>query len=270
MWSRDDLQTRIDPACIGMIHLDPLPGAPRYEGALERVVAHALADLEALTAGGVTAVMVENFHDTPFHPGRVPPETVAAMAVVAAEMRRAAPAVRLGVNVLRNDADAALGLAASVAADLIRVNVHTGSMVTDQGTLEGQAHRTLRRRRELGLDRVGILADLRVKHAAPLAARDLVDEARDLRLRGMADALIVSGEATGAPADPRALQAVRDALPDCPLLVGSGVTGDNVAELLTTADAVIVGTSLKGARGRIDPGRVRALVAVLAHRKEGS
>jgi uncharacterized protein len=142
-------------------------------------------------------------------------------------------------------------------------------MVADQGTIEGQAHRTLRRRRELDLEQLGILADLRVKHAAPLAARDLVDEARDLRLRGLADALIVSGAATGLPADPRALQAVREALPDCPLLVGSGVTLDNAMELLTTADAVIVGTSLKGEQGRIDPERVRALVTVLARRKEG-
>ena len=263
MWSRSEV-----PACIGMIHLDALPGAPLFAGDLTAVVDRALRDLEALVTGGVPAVMVENFHDVPFHASRVPAITVAAMTAVAAALRRAAPpAVALGVNVLRNDADAALAVAAVAPADLIRVNVHTGAMVTDQGPLRGQADRTLRRRRELGLDEVAILADLRVKHAAPLARRDLVDEARDLRERGLADALVVSGAATGAAAAPDDLHRVRAALPSCPLLVGSGVTLENVHSYLDSADGVIVGTSLK-TDGRVDVERVRAMVAAMGRGKE--
>jgi hypothetical protein len=269
MWNRETCQLHLQPPCVGMIHLDPLPGAPAFAGSLQSVIDTACRDLDALLAGGVGAAMVENFNDVPFHPEQVPPVTVAALAVVAAELRRAAPDLPLGINVLRNDAEAALAVAAAVGARFIRVNVHTGAMVTDQGPLVGQAHRTLRRRRELGLDDVGILADIRVKHAAPLAARALVDEARDLRLRGLADALVVSGAATGAATDPAHLAELRAALPDCPLLVGSGVTLDNLPDYADLADAVIVGTSLKTA-GRVDPARVRAMVAALGRGKDPS
>jgi membrane complex biogenesis BtpA family protein len=267
MWTRNDFQGLCRPPFIGMIHLPPLPGAPGYAGDLETVLSRACADLEALVSGGITTVMVENFHDIPFWPDQVPPETVAALAVVVAGLRRRHPDVRLGVNVLRNDAAAALAVAAATGAGFVRVNVHTGAMVTDQGTLLGQAHRTLRKRRELGLEQVGILADIRVKHAAPLAVRDLAAEARDLRLRGLADALVISGEATGAAADPQQLATLRAALPDCPLLLGSGVTPQNLPAYAGLADGFIVGTSLK-TQGVVDPDRVRALLAALPEGKE--
>lgn len=266
MWTRDDISGRLRPPFIGMIHLHALPGSPGWGGDLDRVIAAATADLDGLVAGGLTAVMVENFNDAPFYPDAVPPETVAAMSVVIAELRRRAPDLQLGVNVLRNDAASALAVAGAVGASFIRVNVHTGAMVTDQGPLTGRAHLTLRRRRELGLEHVAILADLRVKHAAPLAVRDLAEEARDLRGRGLADALIVSGAATGFATDPAVLAGLRDALPDCPLLVGSGVTAANVAEVAGVADACIVGTSLK-TDGVVDPERVRALVAAAARER---
>ena len=266
MWYREQLQALLRPPLIGMIHLPALPGAPAYEGDLTAVTDAAMADLAALAAGGITAVMVENFHDAPFYPGRVPPETVAAMAVIAGELRRAQPDLHLGINVLRNDAESALAIAGAVGAAFIRVNVHTGAMVTDQGPLKGRAHLTLRRRRDLGLEQVGILADVRVKHAAPLAERDLADEARDLRLRGRADALIVSGAATGSPADAAILRDLRAAIPDCPLLMGSGVTADNLTSY-ADADGSIVGTSLQTA-GRVDPELVRALVAATGRGKD--
>ncbi len=250
MWTRHHLRQRLGSPVIGMIHLRALPGSPDWAGDLAAVEAAALRDLEALVEGGVRAALVENYHDTPFFPDLVPPETVAAMAVIAAALKRRHPAVALGVNVLRNDAAAALAVAGVVGGTFIRVNVHTGAAVTDQGLLGGRAHLTLRKRRELGWNGVGILADLRVKHAAPLAPRDVAAEAADLRGRGQADGLIVSGAATGAAADPALLALVRDALPDCPLVVGSGVTADNVELYAGAADAAIVGTSLQaGWRG---------------------
>jgi len=267
MWTRAHFRGLCDPPLIGMIHLAALPGAPGFAGSLAEVLEAAVADARALAEGGVRVAMVENFHDVPFWPDRVPPETVAAMAVIVAEVRRAVPELALGVNVLRNDADAALGLAAATGAACIRINVHTGAMVTDQGPMAGQAHWTLRRRQALGLDLVGILADLRVKHAAPLAARDLVAEARDLRGRGLADAIVVSGEATGAATDPAVLARLRAALPDCPLLVGSGATAASVAGLLQHADGCIVGTSLKTA-DRVASDRVRELVAACGRGKD--
>jgi membrane complex biogenesis BtpA family protein len=244
MWSRTDFRQLIEPAAVGMIHLHPLPGSPRWAGDMESVVSAALADAEALVGGGLNVVMIENYHDTPFHPGRVPAETVAAMTVLVQAVEATFPGLMTGVNVLRNDVESALGIAAATGARFVRVNVHTGTAVTDQGTIEGRAWNTLRRRRELGIE-AGILADVRVKHSRPLVERPLAEEVRDLRLRGLADGVIVTGVSTGAGADPAEVALVREAVPDCPVLVGSGVTSATVGSFLAYADGVIVGSSLQ-------------------------
>lgn len=205
----------------------------------------ALQDAAALLEGGFGALMVENYHDIPFHSGRAPAETVAAMAVVIGALAVEFPRVPLGVNVLRNDVASALAIAAATGAGFVRVNVHTGAAVTDQGTIEGQAWHTLRLRRQLQAEKVAILADLRVKHARPLAERPLAEEAQDLRLRGLADAVIITGAATGSGASPEELAQARAALPDCPLLVGSGLAVGNLGDFFPVADACIVGSSLK-------------------------
>jgi membrane complex biogenesis BtpA family protein len=244
MWTRTDFRQLIEPAAVGMIHLHPLPGSPRWAGDMESVVSAALADAEALVGGGLNVVMIENYHDTPFHPGRVPAETVAAMTVLVQAVEATFPGLMTGVNVLRNDVESALGIAAATGARFVRVNVHTGTAVTDQGTIEGRAWNTLRRRRELGIE-AGILADVRVKHSRPLVERPLAEEVRDLRLRGLADGVIVTGVSTGAGADPAEVALVREAVPDCPVLVGSGVTSATVGSFLAYADGVIVGSSLQ-------------------------
>ena len=82
-----------------------------------------------------------------------------------------------------------------------------------------------------------------------------------------ADALILSGAATGAPTDLQALRSVRQAVPDRPLWIGSGVDARTVAESLKVADAVIVGTSLKrGGRTQapLNSAKVKAFVKAAA------
>jgi membrane complex biogenesis BtpA family protein len=255
---------------IGMLHLPPLPGSPAG-GDVADALAAAQADAEALTAAGVDGLIVENFGDAPFAKDRVPPVTVAAMAVVCREIRRDHN-VPLGVNVLRNDAEAALSIAAVTGCDFIRVNVHVGAVVADQGVIEGRARDTLLLRRALGAG-VLLFADVRVKHARPLGEpAALEDEAKETRERGRADALIVSGAATGAPADPADLARIRVALPATPLLVGSGVTTENLDAFWAASDGIIVGSSLKergDARSRVDPERARALLAVASRLRRG-
>lgn len=246
---------------IGMVHLPPLPGSPRYEGDFELVRRRALTDAATLAAGGMDGLLIENFHDAPFRKQDVEPHTMIAMALLVREIVQAVE-LPCGVNVLRNDARAALALAHLCGAAFIRVNVHVGAMVTDQGVIEGNAYETLRYRRELGAN-VALLADVFVKHAVPLAPLDLDQMARDTVYRGLADGLIVSGSGTGITCDLNEVQRVRNAVPQVPLLVGSGVAADNVGEFLRVADGVIVGTSLK-CRGEVsqpvDLERVRALV----------
>ena len=238
-----DLFARKKKFWIGMIHLHPLPGSPGYGGSMEGILRAARRDGEILAAAGAAGLMIENFGDVPFFPDRVPPETVAAMAVAAAETARCFP-LPLGINVLRNDALSALGVAAAVGASFIRCNVHTGAAVTDQGIIAGRAAWTARKRAELGWPGE-IWADVLVKHAAPLGETSPGELARDTAYRSLADALIVSGAATGSPLSLELFREVKRAVPDRPVLAGSGITADNLERYFESGDGFIVGTALK-------------------------
>lgn len=251
MLNRSDFAQRFaSRAVFGMVHLQPLPGAPSF-ASLDAVIEQAAHDAHVIVEHGCDGFMIENFGDRPFTRGRVEAETVAAMTRVICELPRNVP---FGVNVLRNDALSALAIAAATGAAFIRVNVHTGAMLTDQGIIEGDAYATLRKRAALA-PRVLIFADYLVKHATPLGE----SSPKDLRERGLADAVIVTGAETGAAADPSRLRLLREAIPDAPLLLGSGLTPEN-ARQFAEADGAIAGTSLKGSDGRVDPRRVEALV----------
>ena len=267
----DDSRFFSEKPLIGMLHLKALPGSPLGRQSMKEILAHVLADARALVDGGCHALMMENFGDVPFAPGRVAAETIAAMTFVAAEVRRLA-AVPLGINVLRNDGLSALAIAAAVGADFIRVNVLSGARVTDQGLVQGIAYELMRLRTALGRDRAGemvkVFADVDVKHSAALAARPLKDEVEDTLKRGLADAVIVSGRGTGASVDLEHLKSVKAAAGVAPVLIGSGVTVASLARLWPHADGFIVGTSLKAdglASAAVDRERVGALVA--EHRK---
>ncbi|RME72750.1 MAG: phosphorybosylanthranilate isomerase [Planctomycetota bacterium] len=256
---------------IGVVHLRPLPGDPRYEeGGFAAVREHALRDLDALAEGGAAAIVLENFGSAPFVKGvagdRLPPHQVAALAVLAREAAQRT-GLPIGVNCLRSDGPAAVGIAAIAGCAFVRVNVHTGVYVTDQGLIEGEAARTLGYRRTLGVaDRVAIAADVLVKHARPLVAFPPDELVRDAIERGLADAVIATGARTGAPVDETLLATMREAAGDTPLWIGSGLTPERAARLAPYADAAIVGSWLKrGGRldAPVDPARVRAMAEAL-------
>jgi hypothetical protein len=190
------------------------------------------------------------------------------MALLARECSRRF-SISVGVNCLRNDAGSALGIAAASGARFIRVNVHTGAYVTDQGVIEGQAHHTLRYRQALGADSVSILADVLVKHAAPLAPLSPTAAVHDCLHRGLADGVIVTGEATGAPVSVELLEEVREAAGPAAVFVGSGMTPERAEALAPLADGAIVGTWLKQGGdvcAPVDPDRVREMAAILGDR----
>jgi len=243
---------------VGVIHLLPLPGSPEWGGHMAPVLKRAVDEARILEAGGFDGVLVENFQDAPFYPDAVPAETVSAMTLAVSRICQAVK-IPVGVNVLRNDADAALSVAAVTGAGFIRVNIHTGSMFTDQGLQEGKAHRTLRKRRALGAS-VSILADVLVKHATPPPGSVLETAARDVWFRGKADGIILTGTETGARVDVNEILRVREALPSRGRVwVGSGATPETVEELLQVSNGIIVGSTLQHegrAGGGILPERV--------------
>jgi uncharacterized protein len=245
---------------IGVLHLLPLPGAPLYGGAMQKVYDQALGELEVFKRHALDSVIVENFRDMPYFPGRVPVETVAGMAAIAREVVRAAD-MPVGINVLRSDGEAAIAVATAAGAHYVRVNVHMGAVVADQGIVQGSSQFSVRLRSALK-SRALIFADVGVKHAAPVAGRTLDIETRDLAERGLADAIIVTGDRTGVETSLADVDVVRRAT-TLPLLVGSGATPENIDQVLPKVNGLIVGSYFKkdGAGHKlVDESRVQRFV----------
>lgn len=251
-------------ALIGMIHVPPLPGAPRYRGTgMAAVLDACLRDAEALVAGGLHGLIVENHGDIPFRkPGNIGPETAACLAVVADRIRQSF-GVPLGINILANAAIPAFAVAAATGARFIRVNQWANAYVANEGVIEGEAAEALRYRAALRAEDVKVFADSHVKHGAHAitADRSIAELTRDLAFFD-ADAVIATGQRTGDSATLEEIDAIAAAT-HLPLLVGSGVTPANVAAILARTQGVIVASSLKVDGvwwNPVEPARVRALL----------
>ena len=246
---------------IGVVHLLPLPTSPRWGGSLKTVIDRAEQEAVALASGGIDGIIIENFFDAPFTKNQVDPAVVSAMTILVQRIQNLVT-LPIGLKVLRNDGTSAIAIASCTGAQFVRVNVLTGVMATDQGLIEGEAHKLLRYRRELGSG-VKILADVLVKHARPLGSVNLTTAVQDTIERGLADAVILSGWATGDPPNSEDLELASRAAKSTPVFVGSGASWDNIATLMQAADGVIVSSSLKRHGNRdqtIDPIRVSQFV----------
>lgn len=251
-------------ALIGMIHLLPLPGAPRYKPSdgMEAVLEQAVCEARILCDAGYDGVIIENGWDIPFlKPGEVGHETVAALAVVVARLRQVID-LPIGVNCLANAVAASIAVAAAAGGAFVRANQWANAYIANEGFIEGQAGAVTRYRHSIGADGVTVWADVQVKlgsHALT-ADRSLTDQARDAAWFD-ADALIVTGTRLGDLPNPDDLKTVREAT-GLPVIVGSGVRSDNLGSVLEDADAVIVGSSLKVGgvwHGAMDKDLVNAL-----------
>jgi membrane complex biogenesis BtpA family protein len=231
---------------IGVVHCPAFPGSPRYEGrSSEALFEAALADASAYARGGVDGLIIENHGDVPFaKPEDIGHETSAFMAVAADRIARET-GLPIGINVLANAAIPALAIAAASRAAFVRVNQWANAYVANEGLIEGAAARALRYRSQLRAEGIRIFADAHVKHGAHaiVADRSLEELVRDVEFFD-ADAIIATGQRTGDAASSDYLRQIRAAT-RLPLLVGSGCTEQNVAEILSIVDAVIVASSLK-------------------------
>lgn len=255
---------------IGVVHLLPLPTSPRWGGSLKAVIDRAEQEATALASGGIDGIIVENFFDAPFTKSQVDPAVVSAMTIIIQKIQNLVT-IPIGINILRNDAQSALAIASCVKAQFIRVNIFNGVMVTDQGLIEGEANQLLRYRRELDSD-VKIMADILVKHALPLGTINITNAVQDTIERGLADAVIISGWTTGSPPTQEDLELASSVAKETPVLIGSGASWENIAELMQVADGVIVSSSLKRHGRRelpIDPNRVHQFIEV-AHQSWNS
>ena len=255
-------------AVIGVIHLHALPGSPNYDGAsMDALLAHALSEAERYRAGGLDGLIVENHGDIPFSkPADLGPETAACMAVITQAVRTAT-SLPVGVNVLANGAVQALAVAKAAGAAFIRVNQWANAYVANEGFMEGRAAEAARYRAWLHARNVKIFADVHVKHGAHAitADRSIAELARDVEFFD-ADVAIATGQRTGDSATTEELRTIA-AGTSLPVAVGSGVNPDNVGDILSIADAVIVASYLKQDGvwwNEVDPDRVATFMQAVA------
>jgi hypothetical protein len=231
-------------AVVAMIHVGALPGTPASRASVEELADAAAREAALYRECGADGVLVENMHDTPYLRGRVGPEVVAAMAVVCRAVKREAR-LPAGVQILAAANTEALAVAHAAGLDFIRAEGFAFAHVADEGLIESSAAELLRFRRHIGAGRVGVWADVKKKHSSHAITADLSLGETCAAVEFMrGDAVIVTGSATGEP--PRASD-VSEAKSRCrlPVVVGSGVTPENVSEFYAGADALVVGSFFK-------------------------
>ena len=248
-------------ALIGVVHVQALPGAPACRFDIPTIVAMAVDEARVYRDTGFHGVLIENTHDRPYLKSHVGPEIAAAMAVIGAEVRRAT-ALPLGVQILAGANSSAVAAALACGASFVRVEGFVFAHVADEGLIEASAGALLRYRRAIGADHVRVFADVKKKHSAHTLTADVdIVETANAAEFFTVDGVIVSGVATGEPADAREVASVAGAV-SVATLVGSGITVRNIADY-GDADALIVGSSIKKDgiwSNPIDPDRAEALV----------
>ncbi|HQY30243.1 MAG TPA: BtpA/SgcQ family protein [Thermomicrobiales bacterium] len=252
------------PRIVGVLHLPPLPGAAKGGAAssMRGLIDAMLRDAQLYADAGIDTVIVENYGDLPFVRDRVDAAVTAAMTMTVDAVQRTTGQT-VGVNVLRNDVVTAVSIAAMTGARFVRANVYVGVMQTESGIIQGCAHAVQQEMKRLGAPDIEIWADLDVKHATPLVPRSVEEQADDAIERAFASALILTGPATGAAADPVAVQRLRDHAPHAPIYVGSGANPTTIPTM-PGATGFIVGTAMKVdgcVTNPVDPARVRAVLA---------
>jgi len=233
----------VEKPIIGMVHLKPLPGSPIYDGeGLDKVIDAAMADAENLVKGGVSALQVENYSDPSYFVNKAAYETVAAMSIIGNEIRKNFPQVPIGVCLLA-DPEASIAVAHCIKAQFIRATFFTEAGVDVGGLALRNPHEILRYRKFLDPS-IKILADVHIKHSAPLGIRPIEESAYDAAYF-LADAVIISGKHTGKETSLEEVRKVKAVLPEFPVFIGSGINKNNAKELLRYADGSVAGTSVK-------------------------
>jgi membrane complex biogenesis BtpA family protein len=251
---------------IAMIHLGALPGTAASAESLGAVEATALREAGLYRDAGVDGLMLENMHDTPYLRGRVGPEIVAAMAVIARAVK-AATQLPCGVQVLAGANLEAIAVAHAAGLDFIRAEGFAFAHVADEGIIESSAAELLRYRRSIGAEGVQVWADVKKKHSSHAITADVgIGETAHAVEFMRGDAVIVTGAVTGAAPKPADVRDVQNAT-KLPVLLGSGVTAENVGSFYAEADGFIVGSEFKARghwAGAVELKRVRRFMAAVA------
>ncbi|MEL7531272.1 MAG: BtpA/SgcQ family protein [Bacteroidota bacterium] len=254
---------QLDRTIIGMIHVPALPGTPRFAGSMSQILAKVAEEAKIYQAAGIDAIAIENMHDVPYLNREVGPEIVASMTQVA-QVVKGNSKLPCGIQILAGANKAALAVALAAELDFVRAEGFVFSHVADEGQMQSDAGELLRYRKQIGAEHIGVFTDIKKKHSAHTITEDvsLVETAKAAQFF-LSDGVIVTGASTGETADLAQLEAVKNSV-EIPVLVGSGVTFDNVEHYLPHCDGLIIGSWFKKGghwTQALDGERVKRLMA---------
>lgn len=261
---------QVEKPIIGVIHLPPLPGSPRFSGSLDSIVERAVKEAKTYEECGVDGVIVENFWDAPFNIRVKNVETITSMTIIVKSVVDEV-SIPVGASMLRNSGVEALAVAYACKAKFIRVNALCQVIVAPEGILYPIAREVMELKFKLKCD-VKVYADINVKHGKPLVERDIVEVAKECFTRCMADAIIVTGTVTGGEVNLQDLKRLKDSKVNGPIIVGSGVKAENIHKFWNLADGFIVGTYFRVngdlSKG-LDKGKISRLMSVVKSLRSG-
>lgn len=231
---------------IGMIHLDALPGTPKYSGNFQKIVNKAVEEAKIYQFHNVDGILIENMHDAPYVQDKsLGPEVISSMTRIAIEIKKVlSPTMPCGVQVLACGNKQALAVAKACDLQFIRAEGFVFGHLADEGYTNACAGDLLRYRKLIDADDILIFTDLKKKHSSHSITADtsLLETAHAAEFF-LTDGIILTGTATGHAADTRDLNDLSGNV-KVPLLIGSGVTKENVGDY-SNAEALIIGSYFK-------------------------
>ena len=229
---------------IGMIHLKALPGTPKFNNNINEIIDSALSELEIYKKANIDAIAIENMHDVPYLKNNVGPEITSLMSIIAHEVRKATK-IPCGIQVLSSANKAALSIAKNANLDFIRAEGFVFGHLADEGYIDANAGELLRFRKQIDADNIAVFTDIKKKHSSHSITSDIdIVETAKAAEYFLSDGLIITGPSTGETANLDELNNVKK-VSNIPVIVGSGVTIDNVSDYLKASDAIIVGSYFK-------------------------
>ncbi len=235
---------KVDKPIIGMIHLKALPGTPKFNNNINEIIDIALEEAEVYKKVGIDALAIENMHDVPYLKNDVGHEISSIMSIIAYEVKKLS-SLPCGVQVLSSANKAALAIAKNAGLDFIRAEGFVFGHVADEGYIDASASELLRYRKAINAEHIAVFTDIKKKHSSHAITTDvdIVETAKAAEFF-LSDGLILTGISTGKSANMDEINEVKKAC-KIPVIVGSGITLDNVTQYLSNSDALIVGSYFK-------------------------
>ncbi len=229
---------------IGMIHLPALPGTPKNTLSPQKIIDSAVVEAKIYAQNGLNTVMIENMHDLPYLKQTAGHEISSVTSIIAYEIKRKL-GIYCGIQILAGANKAALAAAHSAGADFIRIEGFVFAHLADEGYIESSAAELLRYRKMIAAQNILIFTDIKKKHSAHALTTDIsIAETAEAAEFFLSDGIIITGASTGKQADIEEVKEVKNSV-KLPVLIGSGITAENIAEYYPHADAFIIGSYFK-------------------------